>query len=171
MANQTWFKDIVAQYETAQRSEGSRKSKNYASAAALYDLDATRSVKTTHEANDNISLADEFEGKSAGGESTGVEAGEEEVIELDDEEESNKSEDVANQDGLRKESSAPTEGDDFQSGDTPISVDSRSTAQDHGQDGASSAESGDAASASNQQATSTAKNAAHHESPVAGASG
>ena len=48
-AKQSWFKEIVSQYEEHKQAD-SRRSKNYASTAALYDLDATRSVKTTHEA-------------------------------------------------------------------------------------------------------------------------
>jgi hypothetical protein len=60
LVNQSWFKDIVMHFEEQQQNS-SRKSKNYASAAALYDLDATRSVKTTHEANDGKSVADELE--------------------------------------------------------------------------------------------------------------
>jgi hypothetical protein len=60
LINQSWFKDIVEQYEEQHQST-SRKSKNYASAAALYNLDATRSVKTTHEANDGATVGDELE--------------------------------------------------------------------------------------------------------------
>eukprot|EP00956_Cyclotella_meneghiniana_P010075 scaffold13929_cov79-Cyclotella_meneghiniana.AAC.5 len=73
---QSWFKDIVAQYEEHKQSD-SRKSKNYASAAALYDLDAAKSVKTTHEENDDLTAAEELEETSA-------KKTQKEVIEIDD---------------------------------------------------------------------------------------
>ena len=50
----------MAQYEEVKQLD-SRKSKNYASAAALYNLDATRSIQTTHEAHDNVTITDELE--------------------------------------------------------------------------------------------------------------
>eukprot|EP00956_Cyclotella_meneghiniana_P027275 scaffold60862_cov41-Cyclotella_meneghiniana.AAC.5 len=57
---QCWFKDIVAHFEE-QKLTDSKKSRIYASAAALYDLDAAQSIKTTHEANDGVENAEELD--------------------------------------------------------------------------------------------------------------
>jgi hypothetical protein len=62
--------DVVKQYQELTKQENSgRKSKNYAAAAAaLYDLDAQRSVGTMHEKHDGIENRDEMEEKSVEGE-------------------------------------------------------------------------------------------------------
>jgi hypothetical protein len=62
LGNQEWFIDVVKQYEELSKKDSSgRKSKNYAAAEALYDLDAERSVKTMHEKHDGITNLDEME--------------------------------------------------------------------------------------------------------------
>jgi hypothetical protein len=69
LEGQEWFVDVVKQYQELTKQENSgRKSKNYAAAAALYDLDAQRSVGTMHEKHDGIENRDEMEEKSVEGE-------------------------------------------------------------------------------------------------------
>ena len=168
LSSQSWFKDIVAQFETAQGREGTRKSKNYASAAALYDLDATRSVQTTHEANDGEVRAEELDGDSLG--EISEKGDKSEVIDLDGEDAS-VVEEAGNEDWLKEGSSAPKEGDDFQSGSTPTSVEARSSTIDHGQEGVSSTVKGDAASATEKEQAPPAAGAEHHDPSVAGSRG
>jgi hypothetical protein len=55
-------------WSNSMRNSPSRKSKNYAAAAALYDLDAQRSVGTMHEKHDGIVNLDEVEEKTVEGE-------------------------------------------------------------------------------------------------------
>jgi hypothetical protein len=61
LQNQSWFKDLVGQYEQLSTNDKSAKHKNYANAAALYDLDAEKSIKTLHKENDNVDNAVEIE--------------------------------------------------------------------------------------------------------------
>jgi hypothetical protein len=63
LVSQSWFKDIVEQYEAHQQTE-QKKSKAYAAAEALFDLDATHSILTMHKKNDNLVNADETEERS-----------------------------------------------------------------------------------------------------------
>jgi hypothetical protein len=68
LEGQEWFVDVVKQYEELTKQENSgRKSKNYAAAAALYDLDAQRSVGTMHEKHDGIENREDMEEKSEEG--------------------------------------------------------------------------------------------------------
>ena len=174
LSSQSWFKDIVTQYESIQQKETSRKSKNYASAAALYDLDATRSIKTTHEENDGEERAEELdEVATAGEKSLGGEA---EVVVLDGEEQGDEDGEVEIVEGeserLRKESSGPKGASDFQSGSTPISVEDRSTDGNNDQEEGGSITSDGAESVTkNVQTTSAASAAENHEPSMTGASG
>ena len=61
LQNQSWFKDLVGQYEQLSTKDKSAKHKNYANAAALYDLDAEKSIKTLHKENDNVDNAIEID--------------------------------------------------------------------------------------------------------------
>ncbi len=61
LQNQSWFKDLVGQYEQLSTNDKAKKSRNYANAAALYDLDAEKSIKTVHKANDGVNNAVEIE--------------------------------------------------------------------------------------------------------------
>lgn len=90
LESQAWFLDVVKQYEELSKKENSsKKSKNYAAAEALYDLDVQRSVQTMQEKHDGIVNLDEMEDKSVEdgeGVGGGKVAGAEEVAEegLDD---------------------------------------------------------------------------------------
>lgn len=63
LVNQSWFKDIIKQYE-AHKQAKQKKSKAYAVAKALFDLNATHSILTMHEKNDNLVNPDEMEEQS-----------------------------------------------------------------------------------------------------------
>lgn len=164
LVNQSWFKDIVQQYE--EQKESSKKSKNYASAAALYDLDATKSVKTMHAANDGEENAEELveviedgEGKSTGDMSSLGDDGSVVVVEAETTER------------LRKESTGAEAAIDFQSGHTPKSVERRSEGETHDGAEANSDDESSAAESYTAFATATASAAGSHGSPEAGKAG
>jgi hypothetical protein len=57
LEEQTWWKDVVKQYEQVKEKE--KKHKNYAAQEALFDLDGEMSTKTMHEKNDKKQQAAE----------------------------------------------------------------------------------------------------------------
>ena len=158
LVQQKWFVDIVAQYEEMQVKEGGKKSKNFASAAALYDLDAERSVKTMHEKNDGVENAEEME-EADGEKKKAIES--DEVSSLGNGEKESVGGDVEEEGGLQKnvgEEIAPT---NEQSGDTPRSGSVRfQVGEDDGAQGSDDSDVEDvtpraAASAAEDQASPT----------------
>lgn len=61
LEQQSWYFDVVKQMEELTQNNGGRRAKNYASAAALYDLDGERWIKMMHEKNDGVINLDEME--------------------------------------------------------------------------------------------------------------
>ena len=109
LGQQSWFVDIVAQYEDLQKKEKGGKSKNFASAAMLYDLDAEKSIKTMHEKNDGVDNAEEMvdDGKGDDVSSLGAD-GSVEVVGV-------------KKGGLQKNAGEKVSSTSEQSGDTPKS--------------------------------------------------
>lgn len=63
LVEQSWFGDIVRQYEE-QAHHNNKKSRNYANAAKLYNIDEDKSVKTIHERNDGVENMEELDDDS-----------------------------------------------------------------------------------------------------------
>jgi hypothetical protein len=109
LQNQSWFKDLVGQYEQLSTNDRATKNKNYANAAALYNLDAEKSIKTLHKDNDGLNNAVEIEEDvSTLGEEEATKRGGARNIEVEED---------SSQEGLEEEEDSANS----QAGDTPKS--------------------------------------------------
>jgi hypothetical protein len=125
LEQQSWYVDVVKQMEELTAKEGGRKAKNYASAAALYDLDGEQLVKTMHEKNDGVINLEEVDDGATANEAGGLKTSDEDVSMLGEEDaldgEKSKTGSEEEDGGLQKGWEGAEAPNSKQSGDTPIS--------------------------------------------------
>lgn len=165
LVSQSWFRDIVRQHEC--NTNGPKKSKNYANAANLYNIDEEKSVKTMHERHDGIDNAAEYDDDpvanvTAGMESAGLVDYNDGTVDAGQNVEMTTG---WSQEDLDEETAPSSK----RSGHTPTSVGVRFS--EVFSDEASDDEDINAAGGSIPRGTATASDAAYHDNSEAGRSG